>query len=620
MARSSLVDRSTHADDVVLVSGVSPLLDVSSLVGAVARIEAGQQVLTANQQLLAAELRALSAQAQSPSRAQDGERAWQLCPDQSEGLPAAVVDAALQRATEHGARASADLARRPLIPPSALAAMRADLPKASWELELIVLVTPYLRAVTDLLAAAEEHVLVNSEVYAWIQTPLENRRLWQKPDLFLCHRSAYVAADPPGQDSENAQWRRALDQMAKIGTEQFVFGRGAWPLRDVVECLFEGKRQRVSLHEATGECLAKARNLLYRSTSDRSFITPRQVVKCVLFDQETVYLLQFDHSPEGGLRAARRFGWSDPGSFVVLLDFLQASASITPRWVRVIRQATSHFGCSLLPRDSFLGHGGMGRVFKVAAAGSQYALKVVESGSADNRVVLLEAEFAHLQQLREKAATLPDVLALLPSSPDDAVMICENTDDFAYGPCGAAVRFTPIGQSVALRFPKQRSQQLWRAVSSALWQLHCHGCYHGDARLENLLLVPKRLPSVGSPASHTRAGVDSTPERLSWQLDQAQLVWIDFRDSSVHPRRCALDCQTVLCSFFRIPVATTREHPLLARLVSDYEHMLERSVAAKPQGPATTSQDFATWLDASWQALGVQSNADGESKSDGGRV
>lgn len=212
-----------HAYVCFSVAASQPL-DLSPLLGVIARIEAGQQALTA-------EVRALSAQAQSPSRAQDGERAWQLCPDQSEGLPAAVVAVALQRAAERGARVPAELAERALIPLSELQAMRASLPKASWELELIVLVTPYLRAVISLprrvglrghpgagprvgrapgrrargpprgrpraparlqrpdrvlrrvgrRAGGVERVLVNSEVFAWIQKALDNRRLRQKP-------------------------------------------------------------------------------------------------------------------------------------------------------------------------------------------------------------------------------------------------------------------------------------------------------------------------------------------------------------------------------------------------------------------------------------------------------
>jgi hypothetical protein len=588
---------------------------LSPLLGVISRIEAGQQALTATQQTLTAEVRALSAQAQSPSRAQDGERAWQLCPDQSEGLPSEVIAAAFRRASERGARVSAEMAARAIIPQSELDAMVATLPKSSWELELIVLVTPYLRAVIQHLAVANDFVLVNSEVYAWIQTPLENRKLWQKPDLFLCHRSAYEAADPPGQDSENAQWCRAIERMKTIGADQFSFGRCAWPLRDVMECFFEGKRQRLSLHEATGECLAKARNLLYRSADERSFLTPRQMVKCVMFDLSAIYLLQFDNGPVGGLASVRKFGWSTPGSFVTLLDFLQAPASLTPNWLHVLRSANARFHASLDGPSCFLGHGGMGRVFRVVVNGApqlQYALKVVEWCSAEDRISLLEAELQHVHKFR-RMVTDPTCLALLPSSPDDDTFVCYDEATFPPRPCGAAVRFTPAGQCVTRRFAKERPQALWRAVSSALWRLHQQGCFHGDARLENIVLVPKFLPQHDGPAASTRSA--PTVERVSWQLSDAQLVWIDFRESSTHPQRRALDCLTCLCSFFRIPLTT--RHPQIARLVSDYEQACKQ-LSSQEQAAALDhdarvqaafEEALRIWQDGAWQALGLQPGA-----------
>jgi len=630
--KENLLLKAQHSSAAVGSSAAAPPLDLSALLSVITRIETGQQVLTAgqqtltaNQQALTAEVRALSAQAQSPSRAQDGERAWQLCPEQSTGLSPAVVEAALQRAAEHGARtSSAALCLRPIIPSDELAALRASLPKASWELELIVLVTPYLRAVAELLAAADEYVLANSEVYAWIQTPHPNRQLWQKPDLFLCHRSAYLAAAPPGQESDNAQWGRALERMKEIGAEHFLFGRAAWPLRDVVECFFEGKRQRLSLNEATGECLAKARNLLYRSAQEHTFMTPRQMVKCVLFDADEVFLLQFDSSPAGGLRSARRFGWSAPGSFVVLLDFLQAPASLTPYWLRVLRASTTHFACRLPPSNSFLGHGGMGRVFQVATSAAtadqeqcRYALKVVEAGSADNRVGLLEAELEHLRRLRLQAAGT-EGLALLPSSPDAEVFVFDDAAVFPPRPCGAAVRFAPIGESVALRYPKERPQRLWQEVSAALWLLHSVECYHGDARLDNLLLVPKQLPPADVPASHTRAaaaavsagtgnGAGGLPERVSWKLGDAQLVWIDFRESSTHPRRCALDCHTLLHSFFRLPVLLSEQR--VAPLVHAYDRLWVQPAGAVATCAVADVQRLSAWQSEVWQALGSQSAA-----------
>ena len=101
----------------------------------------------------------------------------------------------------------------------------------------------------------------------------------------------------------------------------------------------------------------------------------------MLFDRADVYLLLFDNSPAGGLVSARKFGWATPGSFVVLFDFLQSPASLTPNWLRVLRAACIRFGCRVL---RFLGHGGMGRVFRVGTGDcespSDHALKVVEAG------------------------------------------------------------------------------------------------------------------------------------------------------------------------------------------------------------------------------------------------
>ena len=82
-------------------------------------------------------------------------------------LPA-VVAAAMQRAAERGASVAGDFVDGGGCAANLDAIVRS-LPSASWELELIVALTPYLRGVTRHLAHADEYLLVNSEVYAWLR-------------------------------------------------------------------------------------------------------------------------------------------------------------------------------------------------------------------------------------------------------------------------------------------------------------------------------------------------------------------------------------------------------------------------------------------------------------------
>lgn len=575
-------------------------------------IKEDNRLIKQEQQLLTAEVRALGAQAQSPSRAQEGALAWEMCSDQHDGLPAHVVAAAGRDAAAHGATVPVDWDTRPIISESDLAAMGSRLPKASWELEFVVEVTAHLRAVTRCLAGHKELVLANSEVHAWIHTSGAHGNQ-QKPDLFLCHSSAYQRAEAPGQDSTNAQWLHAISRMDQIGAASFEFGRCAWPLRDAMVCFLEAKRQKLSLHEAIGECLSKARNLLFRSADERALgVTPRGSVKCILFDLEHVYLLRFNNAQTGGLESSRKFSWSAPGSFITLVNFLQAPAAQTPTWLRVLQFAQERFDCSIARYDSFLGHGSMGRVFRVSCRTgpqNEYALKVVAACASEDRIGLLETELRHLNELRAKAAD-PACVALLPSSPDQQIIMCLDASPIP-APVGAAVRFAPIGKSVAQCFPKKRNQTLWHAVSSALFLLHRNQCFHGDARMENLVLVPK-LISTNGPAAATRVAAGAVAaEPVSWDPRQAQLVWIDFRESSRQPQRRAMDCLQCMRSFFRVAVSVVQE------LALQYEHIWDppgdsdaaSAASSAPSSAPAPSVVFAKWQATVWRTMSATCSA-----------
>jgi hypothetical protein len=236
----------------------------------------------------------------------------------------------------------------------------------------------------------------------------------------------------------------------------------------------------------------------------------------LLFGRKYFWLLTMD--AEGGTFSQLSYGqWTDCGSVDVIREFFE----LLP-WETAVKRVFSdlassgiapfdHFAIGSSVDHSFLGQGGMGRVFRGMISDSQVAVKVV----LPMHVSQLEKEFQLLTSLESKSLPL-----VKPCS--DFVGDVENGAGYAMQPVGRSLYGTDfVGKD-----------ELLNHVFRSLFQLHFAGVAHGDARLANLLVV-----------------------------DDDILVWADVSAADEHPGEFAFlhDVQTLIKSCIGDAVAADTE-------------------------------------------------------------
>ncbi len=535
----------------------------------------------------------------SPSNSERGHSLLKHCSSIEDGITPLM----LQRALDGGAAARAAAAsgssglplhERPILSAAELQRLLDKLDDSYLEVELVALLTPVLLEVVRQLPDPDQ-LLVNSESLRWLRTESGVEDHFQKPDLFVCHRSAFVAGSSPAGTTDAAVRAAQLRVDSAAGLDVFLFGRCAWQLREAVECIIEAKRRKMTLNEALGECFAKAQNLLRDS--------PRPTRKVLLFDAQCLQLLVFTSS---GLLSLQKFEWTAPGSFVVLLDFLHTPPTAEPDWLCVLRSACIHFQVTLTPTNAFLGQGATGRVFRVlkasprdveqeteegeakSSAGSSviprvYALKVVEGGKQGEHITSLCREVEQLTRL----LVPPDDRPVRRHLPRSCSALYTAYDHDEREQLGAAAMFEPVGVSLG---DAKRSESLWMDVCRALAALHAAGIWHGDPRLPNIVRVSATKLRTGATA--TRLASTSASAASA----DVELVWIDFRTSShsATPFDLCFDSRVLLQSFFIL----SKEDPRLDRLAKQYSAMLDALRAGDVSA-------LPAWCEQAWRELRV---------------
>jgi hypothetical protein len=509
-------------------------------------IELGQQQ---QREELREELRQVSARLPaadgptSPSESERGSLLVKHCGRTQEQLPAS--------------------AEPPLLSVEEHASLLSSLGEAK-ENAWVALVTPCLASVVA--EAVPSYVLANSELIQWIHTQAEQRDFYQKPDLFVCHRAAFLSAPRPTIKTKSASSTKQADALR---ADTFRFGSCAWPLRTAVLCLFEGKLT-IRRHHDIGEVFPKTQNLLRG--------TPLAATKCCLFDKQQLLLLEYTPT---GLLSMQSFAWTQSGSRAALTAFLRPT--LEPVWLRVLQGVSAQLRVTLPPSDSYLGHGATGFVFRVFPEGAAAA-------DAMNAVALkISRDASHIDSLELEVRKTSDLLqqqplpltprSVLPHSPS-AVKLVLDVD--ASERLGAGFSFGPVGASV---WSERRSEALWSEVLDSLVTLHRSGVVHGDPRLPNLLRVPGRT----------------------------QLVWIDFREAAAaapavdaEPKQAfQLDFQRCAASFFRKTVSDPRLLPWMRQ----YVELLFLARGTPTSAPASASASAAprrpehTFAESMWKEL-----------------
>jgi hypothetical protein len=441
------------------------------------------QVIISNQQLMK--------QLSTPSVAENGRQLEITCTDKQFGA-----------STMHG---------DPVFTLSEISALTRESEEYN-EAAFVALVTPKLMSIC---ANIPDMVLVNGEDYKWIRTASGYSAHEQKPDLFLCHQACWKSRTPPAGQSRTALFARQIrEDYAKSGaTDYFRYGTCAWELRHGLACMFEAKLQ-IETAKNYGEIHPKVQNLLLHAPLGSSY-----VVRVVLFDKKEFRLLTFSSQ---SLVSVRSLSWIEPGSRQDLQQFLSPTL---PLFFQSLSLFCMQNHITLMVPDAFLGNGATGYAFRVksrpvefvsSSTGTSDAGAVMSSGLSrgppivpvsDGHVLkisnysgasLVTLEFRVFSEILEHVSKLPLGQMLAPLLPRLTSPLLSHrlpivhdsylAVGFTFGPVGASmwVEYTNATSAVA-KFA------LFREIVAALVVLNQAGVMHGDARLENLIIVDKQL-------------------------------------------------------------------------------------------------------------------------------
>jgi len=387
----------------------------------------------------------------------------------------------------------------------------ADLDKQS----LIARLTPYLLGIFPRSAPADvflEPALVNSERQPWLRNPFIPNALPiydHKPDLFISSL-AFVEQREPG-----------VEQRRGPG---FVFG----PVADahlqlfdhVVQKVFEGKPGEGALTDTHfGELVRYCEYLGGR-------------VVGLLFNARHFMLYRAD----GAIPlCVVRGSWTTRGAKKAVADFF-ADPADEPAMLTLLRGSLARGGFKLHPavllrshrdkhvtRTCFLGAGAFGRVFCVApaaaapagaasaGAASAEGTSVGGRGAGGGDAAVEPLALKAIMSTPRRAATLAkqEFLRLQQAAAVGAPVVKPVDGSLLELVQGVSFVLQDVGMPAVIK-----TADACFAAFQVLQQLHQKGFVHGDARLANLVVVPRASDAVALPSA------------------KHQLLWVDLASTT----------------------------------------------------------------------------------------
>jgi hypothetical protein len=353
---------------------------------------------------------------------------------------------------------------------------------------------------TPVLTKLFEHnqlVLVNTERWQWLQVTDTPGRLDLKPDFIVCHKSFYSPkelATPSNDIALSHQTARDQGITLRFGI------LASWTLRDSVFVL----EAKVKIDkEAVGKMVLYLTNICRGREA--------AIARGMLYDVDGFMLMSTNHASVQQLKRGR---WTQEGSEAAIKEFF---GNTDFPWVQALEAQCKEHKLSA-DECGFLGHGAMGRAFRLTAeqegGGLVFrALKVVLRKNIDR----LRAEFELNQRLKSACIVKAD-------------KFCAH-DNWA-------------GMLMALGEKLKMSRDVAKELVTLLSTLHQEGYAHGDPRLENAIRVDGHLKWIDL--------VDCTalPATLRYTTDIATLCkssaeWLPFRpaqrDIEAYAAACCAD-------------------------------------------------------------------------------
>jgi hypothetical protein len=313
-------------------------------------------------------------------------------------------------------------------------------------------------------------VVVNSERsgFEWLQTFSEVEKCEKRPDLIICNPCFYEARTQP----EVSVGVLAV-QSKLLGEEKtLLYGiKAGHPLRFLDDiCIVEGKKD--SLKNADWGQVKTYAGLQARKVTNPAFH------RIALFDREKFVLFS---SKGGDFVSATECRWTTPGSKQLMQEFFDVPSPLV-KALKASCEALSVTPCApQVNLPCILGAGGHGVVFRVTpnvpdlnvalgstrseTAGLQSkALKVVVGGV--EAVLRLYREWETAKRAKLRTGRVVTV---------GAIFCGEGFGAYIMDEVGTAVETSSVEQK--------------QALFTALHGLHIDGVAHGDARVQNAILL-----------------------------------------------------------------------------------------------------------------------------------
>jgi hypothetical protein len=331
---------------------------------------------------------------------------------------------------------------------------------------LIAHITPILAQ----LCAECGLVFVNSEELPWVKGyDCEALHQLHKPSGFSCLPGLYDPHGPTSAYNNNVAAARA-----QYPDNQYLFGKGIWRIKDHYHVLWEIK-VRIEPRD---------RGAAYKYAVEMSFNDPFNIYVVVLGDPDGFLVVEAVNGTVQ--RRVLRGSWTAGGSRKFLLQLLQRMN----HWSVLLRLAIGRFQMESV--ICFLGAGGMGRCYRCRIdGGEERAIKTVltvAGQASSDAAILTRLEFQLLCRVNQVAHQHSVGV-------DAASWTSFSIPDRVGEPLGIAYSMTDVGEPMD-RKNTTRCMHYMLQLLQSLEALHAAGYCHGDAHVENAVIVNGRVKWV----------------------------------------------------------------------------------------------------------------------------
>lgn len=345
--------------------------------------------------------------------------------------------------------------------------------KAENKNQFVSLITPFLNNVISNIS--KDLILVNCEDYKWIrQNDIPGKTSSDlTPDLFVTRRGIQIAREEPSNQLLN-EYRKK--NVSKKDYRDLNFGMMPWRGKSYVKVIMEFMDKNLMDRGDFQEKRGKVFQYLSFLIGD-DMDTYYTGILCGRDGFTSVTWHGIDRPLFGPITS-----WNLLGSEEIFRGLIQKDSKNV--WLLLLENALQHFKVQLREHSSFLGAGRFGHVFHVfkGRTKSSHALKIVKYDELEisgATAIQMDMEFRMLKDLQDR----DDVVKL---AKDSALhVIYEGTEKIGYAYLMATVG-TPI-------LPHTLTEPLIKEIFASLLIFHQAGYYHGDCRLQNLLLKDKKV-------------------------------------------------------------------------------------------------------------------------------